>query len=243
MKKQAMFTLAIVLVAGLLLSACGNIQSQQSGSVPTDRFIRVSGAGEVTVVPDMAYINIGVHSEADDVTTALSTNNEQATKLSDALKAAGIDAKDIQTTNFNVYPMTQYDNMGQPTGMKYDVDNTVYITVRNLANLGKLLDTAISAGANNIYGISFDISDKETALTQARDLAIKDAEAKAQSVASVAGVTLGDIISIDVSTPTYSQPYFGFGTGKGAGGLETSVPVSAGQIVVSYTATLNYAIK
>jgi uncharacterized protein YggE len=242
MKKKTMFIIGTLLVGAVLLSACGLIEAQ--GVSPTsERYIRVSGSGEVAVVPDIAYINIGVHSEAEDVSSALEANNTQATKLTEALQAEGIEAKDIQTTNFNVYPQTRYDNMGQPVGTSYVVDNTVYITVRDLTKLGKLLDSAISAGANNIYGISFDIADKETVLAQARELAIKDAEAKAKSVATVAGVTLGQILSIDVSTPTYTQPYYGYGMGGGAEGLKTSVPVSAGQIVVTYTATLNYAIE
>jgi hypothetical protein len=242
MKKKTMFIIGSLLVGAVLLSACGLMEAQ--GVSPTsERYIRVSGSGEVAVVPDIAYINIGVHSEAEDVSSALEANNTQATKLTEALQAEGIEAKDIQTTNFNVYPQTRYDNMGQPVGTSYVVDNTVYITVRDLTKLGKLLDSAISAGANNIYGISFDIADKETVLAQARELAIKDAEAKAKSVATVAGVTLGQILSIDVSTPTYTQPYYGYGMGGGAEGLKTSVPVSAGQIVVTYTATLNYAIE
>ena len=242
MKKKTMFIIGTLLIGAVLLSACGLMEAQ--GVTPTsERYIRVSGSGEVAVVPDIAYINIGVHSEAEDVSSALEANNTQATELTEALKAEGIEAKDIQTTNFNVYPQTRYDNMGQPVGTSYVVDNTVYITVRDLTKLGKLLDSAISAGANNIYGISFDIADKETVLAQARELAIKDAEAKAKSVATVAGVTLGQILSIDVSTPTYTQPYYGYGMGGGAEGLKTSVPVSAGQIVVTYTATLNYAIE
>ena len=242
MKKKAMFIIGTLLIGAVLLSACGLMEAQ--GVTPTsERYIRVSGSGEVAVVPDIAYINIGVHSEAEDVSSALEANNTQAAELTEALKAEGIEEKDIQTANFNVYPQTRYDNMGQPVGTSYVVDNTVYVTVRDLANLGKMLDTAISAGANNIYGISFDIADKETVLAQARELAIKDAEAKAQSVAEVAGVTLGQILSIDVSTPTYTQPYFGYGMGGGTSRVETSVPVSAGQIVVSYTATLNYAIE
>ena len=242
MKKNSIIIVVTLLIGAVLLSACGLIEAQ--GVTPTsERYIRVSGSGEVAVVPDIAYINIGVHSEAEDVSSALEANNTQATKLTEALQAEGIEAKDIQTTSFNVYPQTRYDNMGQPVGTSYVVDNTVYITVRDLTKLGKMLDSAISAGANNIYGISFDIADKETVLAQARVLAIKDADAKAKSVATVAGVTLGQILSIDVSTPTYNQPYFGYGMGGGASRVETSVPVSAGQIVVSYTATLNYAIE
>ena len=136
MKKKTMFIIGTLLIGAVLLSACGLMEAQ--GVSPTsERYIRVSGSGEVAVVPNIAYINIGVHSEAEDVSSALEANNTQATELTEALKAEGIEEKDIQTANFNVYPQTRYDNMGQPVGTSYVVDNTVYVTVRDLANLGK----------------------------------------------------------------------------------------------------------
>jgi uncharacterized protein YggE len=185
-----------------------------------------------------------VHSEAPDVSSALSNNNALAAAISNALQAEGVEVKDIQTANFNVYPMQQYDNMGQVTGTVYVVDNTVYVTVRNLSKLGKLLDVAITSGANNIYGINFDIADRETALASARDLAIKDAQSKALSVAGVAGVSLGEVQSIVATNTSYVQPYNAYGLGGGgASGLEPAVPISAGQIVVTYDVNLTYAIK
>ena len=95
--------------------------------------------------------------------------------------------KNFQTSNFNVYPSDQYDpTTGQYIRRNYAVDNTLYVTVRDIANLGKLLDTTLRAGANNIYGITFDIQNKEAALAQARDLAIADAKAKAEATAAIA---------------------------------------------------------
>ena len=256
-KKLIVLVISTLLIAALALSGCaqtpvkaettvGQTTVQQTTPIRT---LSVTGSGKVTLVPDIAYINIGVHSEAMDVTAALQQNNDLAKQIADALVASGVDAKDIQTANFNIYPKTNYDpQTGNSTPAGFSVDNTVYITVRNLKSLGELLDTAIRAGANQIYGISFDITDRAAALVQARDLAIADAQKKAVDVAKVSGVELGLVQVINVSDSSYVQPYNMYYGGMGGGGAEaksmdSSVPVSAGQIVITFSADLVYAIN
>ena len=239
--------LLIVLLGAVLISACTlTTSNQEQANNMNIRTLSVSGSGQVTLVPDIARINIGVNSKADLVTTAVNKNNKQAQAITDALIKKGVDAKDIQTANFNVYPMNSYDNMGNVTGIEYSVDNTLYITVRDLKALSEILDAAIVAGANQIYGISFDIEDRAAAQVQARDLALKDAEAKANDIAETVGVTLGEIVSINVSNMSYVEPYPMYGMGGGMAmdmAAEASVPVSAGQIVVTYDVSLVYRIK
>ena len=256
-KKMIVVLISTLLIGALALSGCAqtpakaeNTVSQATTQQTPIRTLSVSGSGKVTLVPDIAYINIGVHSEAMDVTSALQQNNDLAKKIADALVASGVDAKDIQTANFNIYPKTNYDpQTGNSTQAGFSVDNTVYITVRNLKNLGELLDIAIRAGANQIYGISFDITDRATALVQARDLAIKDAQQKALEVAKVSGVELGLVQAINVSDSSFVQPYsqlyggMGGGNDAGAKSVDASVPVSAGQIVITFSANLIYAIN
>ena len=253
MNKKHVFTfIALLLVASIGLSACSMLPVQQADATNTSpesvsaplRTLSVTGTGKVMLVPDLAYINIGVRSEAQDVSSALAANNAQATAITDALKAMGVDEKDLQTANFNVYSIQQYDQMGQPSYISYSVENTLYVTVRDLTKLSQTLDAALSAGANQIYGINFDIANRQAALEQARDLAIKDAEAKALATAATAGVTLGQIQTINVSNTSYVQPYTPYGMG-GGGAMDTtsSVPVSAGQIVVTYDANLIYVIE
>ena len=246
-KNNGIKLLLIVLLGAVLFSACTPVISNQDQVNNMDmRTISVSGSGQVTLVPDIARINIGVNSKADLVTTAVNKNNKQAQAITDALLKKGIEAKDIQTANFNVYPMNRYDNMGNMTGVEYSVDNTLYVTVRDLKSLSEILDAAIKAGANQINGISFDIEDRAAAQKQARDLALQDAETKAQEVADTVGVTLGEIQIINVSNSSYVQSYpiYGMGGGMKADMVaETSVPVSAGQIVVTYDVSLVYRIK
>lgn len=121
------------------------------------------------------------------------------------------------------------------------MDNTVYVTVRDLDKLGDLLDTVIAAGANTVNSIQFDVADKDAALKTARADAVKDAEAKAQELAGAAGLSLGEIQSIGFSD---SQPYPIFG-GKGGGGAaaEAAVPIQPGQLTFTVTVNVTYEIK
>lgn len=252
-KKIVLPVFAVLLIASIGLSACSLLPTQKSASINVSaepasaalRTLSVTGTGTVYLVPDIAYVNIGVRSEAADVSTALSSNNSLASAIMSAIKGLGLDGKDMQTANFNVYSVQQYDQTGKPSYMSYAVENTLYVTVRDLTKLSKVLDAALSAGANQIYGINFDLSDRQAALGQARDLAIKDAQAKAQSVAATAGVKLGQIQTISVANTSYVQQYSANGMGGGGAAMDhsSSVPVSAGQIVVTYDANLTYVIE
>jgi hypothetical protein len=232
------------LIAGLLsivlLGACGQAVYP---TVPNVRTLSVNGQGQVTLVPDIAYINIGVRTEAKDVSTALSGNTELAEAISAELKSLGVEEKDIQTTAFNVYPMQQYDERGQISGTTYVVENTVNITVRDLAKLGKLLDATVKAGANNIYGISFDVEDKSAAIEQARELAIQDAREKAEAIATASGVKLGELQSVSVYNSSGVTPYYDAKVGLGGAESIGAVPVAAGSLIFTADAGMTYEIK
>lgn len=247
MKSKRLAVLAALLIGVLTLSACGLVTAQGTPVDPQGvenmRTLAVTGTGKVVLVPDLAYINIGVHSEGEDVSTALADNNEMAMAITDAIKRQDVDAADIQTSNFNVYSIAQYDNMGQQTSTRYAVDNTLYVTVRDLTKLSAVLDASLGAGANQIYGVNFDIADRSGALDQARGLAIQDAQAKAVAVAATAGVNLGEVQTINVSTNSYVQPYSYAGMGGGGAAIDSSVPISAGQIVITFDANLTYRIN
>jgi uncharacterized protein YggE len=241
---KKIITIILGITTLVLLASCAAGTDGKSANIRT---MSVSGTGKVTMVPDIAYINIGVRSEEDEVSDALSGNTAQALKISEALQKMGVEEKDIQTTNFNVYPMQQYDTDGKVTKTTYVVENTVNVTVRDLAQLGKLLDTTVKAGANNIYGISFDVNEeaKNAALDQARDLAINDAKTKAGAIATASGVTLGEIQSINVYssggvTAVYDSKY---GMGGATEAAVAEVPVSAGTLVITFEANLSYEIK
>lgn len=229
----------ILLIAAVVLSACSG--SFQFGQTPP-RTINVTGNAQVVLAPDIAYVSIGVHSEAESAKAAVATNNSQTQTVIDAIKGQGVDAKDIQTTNFSVYQQQKFGPTGEDLGIFFMTDNTVYVTMRDISKIGDILDASISAGANSIYGISFDVQDKETALASGRDKAMADATAQAEELAKAAGASIGDVQSISYysNPPT---PYYYDTKAAGVGGGGASVPISSGQLTLTVSVTVIYGIK
>jgi uncharacterized protein len=237
--RTKLFFFTSILILAIGLSACGTTAAQP-------RTLNVGGVGTISLPPDIAYIYIGVHTDDVDLANAVSKNNTQAQALVDALKNAGIDGKDIQTSNFSVYTNNNggIDKMtGQAVGNGtfYSVDNTVYVTMRDLSKMGKVLNTAVSSGANSINSISFDVADKAAAMAQARQKAMANASSLAAELAKTAGLKLGEIQNV-----TYSDnspiPYYGMG-GGGAQAPNASVPIQPGLTQISATVSVTYTIK
>jgi uncharacterized protein YggE len=230
----------VLLIAAALLSACsGTIQFGQA----QPRTINVTGNAQVILAPDIAYISIGVHSEAKSATEAVASNNSQTQAVTDAIKGQGVDAKDIQTTNFSVYQQEKYSPSGEDLGSFFMTDNTVYVTMHDLTKIGNILDASISAGANNIYGITFDVQDKETALASGRDQAMADAKAQAEELAKAAGATLGSVQSVSYYSSSPTPIYYDSKAAAPAAVGGGSVPISSGQLTLTVSVTVTYAIK
>ena len=239
MTKKTAF-LSVLLMIGLFLSACGTPSAITVSAPAQIPQISASGSGLVHVVPDIAYVYIGVRSEGKTVADALKKNNQSAQDIKDALVAKNVAEKDIQTSSFNVYPQ-QYNAAGQPVPTFYVVENTVYVTIRNLDGIGTILDLVANTGANSINGVYFDLSNKVSAQEQARQMAIEEAKKQAEQIASLTGVKLGKLISINVYSS--GAPYAM--EGKGGGGTAmagSSVPVSTGQMTITADANLAYEI-
>jgi uncharacterized protein YggE len=229
----------ILLIAAVVLSACS--ASVQLGQTQP-RTINVTGNAEVILAPDIAYVSIGVHSEAETAKAAVATNNSQTQAVIDAIKGQGVEDKDIKTTNFSVYQQEKFAPTGESLGIYFMADNTVYVTVRDITKIGDILDASISAGANSIYGITFDVQDKESAMASGRDQAMVDAQAQAEQLASAAGVTLGEVQSISYYSSAPVPVYYDSkmaGMGGGAG----NVPISPGQLTLSVAVNVVYGIK
>jgi uncharacterized protein YggE len=236
-KKLQLIFVSIVALG--VLAACSPTLTSNDGNI--NRSINVSGTGRVTIVPDIAKINIGVRTEAEVVTDALDENSANANNISEVLQDLGVAEEDIQTSNFNVYPSDQYNPMtGQVEGRKYVVENTVNVTVRDLTSLGDVLSAVVDAGANAIYGINFDVENREEAVAEARKLAIEDAQAKAEAIAEEADIELGELITINVYSSSSPIPYY---DAKGGAYAESSVPVAAGTLTIMMECNLTYSIK
>ena len=242
MRNKFLF-MSVLLVLAVLLSACGSaLPVAGQASVRT---VSVSGTGQVSLKPDIAYIYMGIHTEKPSAAEAVAENNASTQKLIEALKAAGVAEADLRTSNFSIWQSQQYDpQTGQPTGTVYMVDNTVYVTARDLSKLGDLLDAAVRAGANNINSIQFDVADKTQALTDARKAAVEAAKKQATELVEAAGLSLGAIQSIQYydSTPVAYAEAKGMG-GGGDASAAVAVPINPGQLQISATVTINFEIK
>jgi uncharacterized protein YggE len=239
MRSRILFVFAAIVVFAFVLSACVGVPTRQENP----RTLSITGSGSVSITPDIAYISIGVHTESPSVITAVDENTTLTQKVVDSLKKDDVAAEDIHTSDFSIWPNQNYDEWGNPTDMTNYVDNTVYVTVRDLSKMGELLDAAITAGANTIYGISFDLDDKTNAMKEARELAVKNAQAQAAELAAAAGVTLDEIQYIsyyDMGDYLY-EDYGGGDRGGGGGGYP--VPISPGTIQLTASVDIVYFIK
>jgi uncharacterized protein len=226
---------AALLAAALIL---GGTTSMAADSDKTnERSITVSAIGSVPAEPDLAYITAGVASEADTAREALNRNSTLMTKVIDGLKAAGIAAKDIQTSAVNVEPRyTQPKDNRAATISGYRVSNQVRLTVRDIKKLGDVLDQAISLGANQVSGIAFAVSNAETLKDEARKQAIQNARRRAELFAAAAGAQLGPVLRI-AEEVSAARPM------PGARALAASVPIEPGTRTLDAEVHVTWALR
>jgi uncharacterized protein YggE len=200
----------------------------------------VAGRGQVTVVPDMATVNLGVLVQRDKAKAAREAGARAMTEVIAALKALGIDDKDIQTAWVSLNPVYDYRSTTQRiTG--YQLQNTVSVTVRDLSKISDVLDDSVISGATTVNGISFDVADRTAAEANARTAAMVDAKAKADTLAGAAGVAITGVASISesVSTPIWYAPEM---SAAGAAEDRASTPVMPGSTDVTISVSVSYLI-
>jgi uncharacterized protein len=192
-------TLPLALAAVLAMPLAAAAQE----TPPTPRIV-VSGQGQAAIAPDMAWLDLSVMREADTARAALDQANEAVAGVIAALKQAGIEPRDLQTSGLSINPRYVYpqNNDGQPPRIVgYQVSNSLNVRVRDLARLGEVIDRAVTLGVNQGGGIRFENDDPKEAIAQARKAAVAEAREKAQTLAEAAGVALGRVIEISESAP------------------------------------------
>ena len=263
--------IAIASITAVLVAACSDGTEPSTGTIPglntaamtsldvqrlalgnTQQVgISVTGSGAVNAAPDIAIVSIGVETRADTVSDA---RNQAATAMAAiiaSLKANGVADKDIQTTRFTIQPVTVYEErtvngirQSTPRIVGYQVVNAVQAKLRALDKVGAAIDDAAVAGGDStrINSISFSIDDQKPLEVTARQLAVKDALAKAQALAITAGVKVGDAISIVEysATPSVQREALAFASPKAAG--DSSTPFSGGELEVRIQVQVVFSI-
>ncbi|MFZ2156253.1 MAG: SIMPL domain-containing protein [Bradyrhizobium sp.] len=200
--------------------------------------ITVTGEATVSVPPDLAQVDGGVTSEAKTAREASEANNAAMGKVLLALKSASIQEKDIQTSRLSLQPQYAPNRAGPSAVVGYRASNRVTIKVRDVSKVAGAIDTLVGAGANEIGGINFMVSQASKLLDEAREKAVADARRKAEIYAMAAGVTLGAPLSISEEGNAPPVPYR-----RMAAGMVAAAPVAQGEETLSVTVSVSWAIK
>ena len=211
----------------------------RAGDDPS-RTVMVEGKGTVTAIPDVADIMTGVTNRAESARKALDANNAAMERLMKALKKADIDETDIRTSGFNVSPHYEYlKSTRQRRITGYQATNQVTVTVRDLKDIGKIIDDVVTAGSNQVRGIRFRISEPDRLLDEARKKAFTDARRRAELYADAADIDLGKVIQIQERGARFPQPrMLAAGTLKKA----RDVPVSPGSQQLSVSVSVKFEL-
>ncbi|WP_394211521.1 oxidative stress defense protein [Enterovibrio calviensis] len=177
-----------------------------SAASPDFPHLETVGIGEVVAMPDMANIDVAVSLNRTSAQAAKKASDDAIAALLERLKKMGIDKKDIESANLSLQPQYSYPKNSEPKLTGYRASRTVTVTVRDLANLNRLLDGALADGLNRINGISFSSSKESELKEKARMAAIADAQAKAKSLANGFGETLAGVWEIRYVDQTPIRP-------------------------------------
>ncbi len=241
-QKFTLSILGVVASAAVLTMPAWFMRSRQ----PADRF-SVDGTGRVFAPPNIAEITLGVRTEkAQTAQVATKENVEKMNRVIEAIKKAGVEAKDIKTTDYQLYADYNYtQNQGRElTG--WNLSQSVRVKIRNLDSIGDVIAKATAAGANQADSASFTIDDEDELKKQARAEAIEKAKAKAAELSKAAGIKLGKVINVyENYNPPITPPYYykGEAIGMGGGGDLPAPSLQPGQNEVVVDVTLVYKVK
>ncbi|MEG0914695.1 MAG: SIMPL domain-containing protein [Christensenellaceae bacterium] len=245
MKKILITILVMIVSVAVLCAGCANpsgtpqviqLEQPKTEQETQDSTLTLNATQTVKVMPDVAYITIGVTTKGDSAESAQKENAKITQNFLNAVKAQGISDKDMQTANINVYQ--DYDNE-----KLYVMENSYKITIKNIDNVGAVIDAALGAGANSTYSLSFDVLDRDSVYVNALALAMESVGVKAKTVAAAGGYEIVRPLSITESSSGYSEMLYMQNEAAAADGASAPTPVSPQEIEISATVTGEYIIK
>jgi uncharacterized protein YggE len=235
--EPAMRLTALPLALALTLATLTPVAGAQDVAAPVlasdATQLTLSVRGEARRVPDIARFSAGVVTEHADANAALRANAVQMQQVMQALAAAGIPARDIQTSGIQLSPQYRYAQNQPPRVTGYQARNGVNVTVRELGHMGKVMDALAASGANQINGPMFDVSDREGALEEARLAAVATAKARAATYARALGLRVRRVISLGENSNDMPMPVPRLRMAVAAAAPEAETPVAAGENVLS----------
>ena len=231
---------AFLVVASVFMLVSTN---QKFNTATTTNTVSFNGEGKVMAKPDIAMVSLYIVTEAATSKTAQDENSRKSKAVTDFLKKQKVDDKDIKTSGYNIYPQYRYPQNDKPAITGYQVNQTMDVKIRDLEKVSAILDGVVTAGANQVNNLGFQIDEPEKLKAEARQKAIEDARKKASDLEDQLGIHLGKIVNFSENIGGYPGPVLyekamGIGGGMGGG---PSVPSGENEITVDISIT--YQIK
>ena len=260
--------LAAILVVGVLVFFVGQIFLQNKSLNQQNSYqITVSGEGKVYAKPDVALVSLGVTTQATTVAEVAKTNTDKMNAVIEAVKALGVDEKDIQTTNYSLTPVysnnylvpTSVPTAGSSTGYSvsngtmirtgstltgYKLEQNIQVKVRDFTKISDVLSQSTAKGANTVGDLQFTIDNPQQFKDQARAEAIAQAKTNAQNLAKESGVSLGKIINVYENNYVMPTAYNSMkAMGAGASDSVSTPTIQPGQQEIDLTINLTYQVR
>lgn len=219
------------------------IATTHPNSIQPETTLSISAEGSVNREPDIAYLNAGVQTQGETAQAAMTANAAAMNGVFDALAEANIDRKDMQTSNFSLQPQYDYSNRqnGQPPRLTgYQASNQLSVRVRDLDTLGETMDALVSAGGNTFNGLTFALEDDRAAKNAARDLAMKEAIARAELYAAATGYEVARVVTISESGGFTPQPMAMMAEARS---MDRSTPIATGEVGYSVTVNVTFELR
>ena len=242
-RSYSLAALAAGLAATVLFSSCAGETTVNNQPVETSG-ITVSGTGQVQVPPDLGFVNVGIQVTATTVEQARDDAAEAADAVIKSIKSNGVADKDIKTIGLSIQPNYDYRSTSGPVLTGYTVTNTVKATVRDVEDMSKVVDGAVTAGGNaaRLQSIAFGIEDESKPMQEAREKAMADAKAKAEQLAKLGDVSLGAPVTIS-ETQTSGGGIKQDAAGRDDDGGSVPTPLEVGTNTVTVNVTVRWAIQ
>jgi len=242
---------AALSLAAIGMPAAAQAQAASSGPVVAagNALLTVSAEGRSTRTPDLAVFNAGVTTQGKTAGAALTENAARMNAVISALKKQGIADRDIQTSNLSVNPVYGEQKRlpdgtvtQEPIIIAYQATNQVSVRQRKIDQFGKVIDTLVAAGANQVNGPSFQLEDADSALDEARVAAMKKARARADLYARASGLRVVRVLTISESGGWAPQPQVMFARAKMEMADAAPSPVAAGELQMNANVTVSYEL-
>jgi uncharacterized protein YggE len=225
-----------VLFCAFVIAAAALARLPANAAERIDKLMTVTGEGTIAAVPDSAVIRLGVSSQGKTARAASDANAKEMTVVLAAIKESGVADRDIQTTSLSLQPQYDPNKAGAPRLIGFQATNQVTIKIRDIGQLPAVLDRAIAAGANEMSGIEFVVSEQAKLLDKARIEAIADARRKAELYASAAGMKVGRVMAISEEGPTQTpRAYQTMRAGA-------ATPIAPGEQMLRAVVTVSYEL-